>query len=165
AFQAPIAPHIAAANSGISFDIASICRQITAISADIRIVEGVGGWMVPLGPGHTLADLPAGLKCPVILVVGMRLGCLNHALLSARAIAADGIELAGWIANFIEPDFAEAEANLATLVERIDAPLLGNCIAGPAPQTEQARNSSKMNPPSLEFSDTLAALSQPNPES
>jgi dethiobiotin synthetase len=87
-------------------------------------VEGAGGWLVPISARETMADVAVALALPVILVVGMRLGCLNHALLSARAIAASGLPLAGWVANRIDEDFAEPEANLATLSARLgSAPL------------------------------------------
>lgn len=125
ALEPPIAPHIAAGQAGTLIDIDAICQTIERVEADVRLVEGVGGWMVPLGGGRMLEAVPRRLNAGVILVVGMRLGCLNHALLTARAIGADGHALVGWIASFVDPDFAESEANLATLVEQLPAPLLG----------------------------------------
>lgn len=125
ALEPPIAPHIAAEQAGTTIDIDAICTAISNIEVDIRLVEGVGGWMVPLGDGQMLEALPRRLNAGVILVVGMRLGCLNHALLTARAIEADGRELIGWVASFVDPSFAEPEANLAALVERLPAPLVG----------------------------------------
>ena len=88
------------------------------------MVEGVGGWQVPLAPGLEASDLAREFELPVLLVVGMRLGCLNHALLTARAIRADGLELAGWVANAVDPDFQRPEANRATLDAELGAPLL-----------------------------------------
>jgi dethiobiotin synthetase len=127
AFAEPIAPHIAARLAGVEIDVARLraaCIRIAA-AADRVVVEGAGGWAVPLSERAMQADLVRALGLPVVLVVGLRLGCLNHALLSARAIVADGCELAGWIANRIEPSMAFAEANLHALQMRIGAPLLG----------------------------------------
>lgn len=123
--EPPIAPHIAAKQAKVEFDLESIARDIRAIDADWKLVEGAGGWMVPLDEARMQADLARAVTDRVILVVGMRLGCLNHALLTARAITADGFELAGWIANALDPAMAEQAANLETLKRRIDAPLLG----------------------------------------
>jgi dethiobiotin synthetase len=89
------------------------------------VVEGVGGWMVPLAPGLLASAIPQQWDLPVVLVVGLRLGCLNHALLSARAILADGCRLVGWIGNRIDPVMAAVEDNLETLRERLPAPCLG----------------------------------------
>ncbi|MBK1702704.1 ATP-dependent dethiobiotin synthetase BioD, partial [Thiococcus pfennigii] len=88
-------------------------------------VEGVGGWRVPLGGGRFVGDLPRRLDLPVVLVVGLRLGCLNHALLTAEAIAAEGARLIGWVANRVDPAMAAAEESLATLEALIAAPCLG----------------------------------------
>jgi len=131
ALAPPIAPHIAAQRAGIRLDPEGLCEGILQTVADVRLVEGVGGWSVPLDECTRLAALPARLRCPTILVVGMRLGCLNHALLSAEAIAADGIELAGWIANYLDPDFAEPAANEATLDRMLPAPRLGRMTGAP----------------------------------
>lgn len=125
ALEPAIAPHIAAEKAGISFDLDAICRDITSTEADVRLVEGVGGWRVPLDGGRFLGELPERLGCPVLLVVGMRLGCLNHALLTAQAIRDDGLELVGWIANYLDPDFDEPGANERTLDTRMDAPRVG----------------------------------------
>jgi dethiobiotin synthetase len=97
------------------------------------VVEGVGGWMVPLGPGLLASAIPQQWDLPVVLVVGLRLGCLNHALLSARAIRADGCRLAGWIANRIDPVMAAVQDNLETLRESLPAPCLGVLPFGVAP--------------------------------
>jgi dethiobiotin synthetase len=127
ALALPIAPHLAARQAGIEIALEPIVdayRQLTAM-ADRVVVEGVGGWAVPLSDTLMQADLVHALGMPVVLVVGLRLGCINHALLSARAILADGCTMAGWIANRIDPAMAFADANLATLRSRIEAPLLG----------------------------------------
>jgi dethiobiotin synthetase len=127
AFAPPIAPHIAAAQAGVEIQIERIktAYEGLASQADWVLVEGAGGWRVPLGPGLTLADLPSALALPVVLVVGLRLGCLNHALLSAESIQASGLPLAGWVANRIDPAMSAADENLATLRERLPAPCLG----------------------------------------
>lgn len=125
ALEAAIAPHIAAEKAGIGFDLDAICSDIAAVDADLRLVEGVGGWRVPLDGGRFLGDLPARLGCPVLLVVGMRLGCLNHALLTAEAVRRDGFELLGWIANYLDPDFEEPDANERTLDAHMPAPRVG----------------------------------------
>src|SRR5690606_1247909 len=93
--------------------------------ADFTVVEGAGGWRVPLAGRETLADLAVALGLPVILVVGVRLGCISHALLSAEAIGRDGLRLAGWVANVVDPLTSRLEENLATLAERLPAPCLG----------------------------------------
>lgn len=134
ALEPPIAPHIAAEQAGIRIDPAAIAREIQQIDADIRLVEGVGGWQVPLGPDCDLPALPKALGAGVVLVVGLRLGCLNHALLTARAIRADGFEPVGWIANHVDPDMDAQQANLDALVRRLGCPLLGRIAHGAAPR-------------------------------
>ena len=135
--SAAIAPHLAAAEEGVTIDFAPILAACASAiqKADLLIVEGVGGFRVPLGVDHDSADLAVALGLPVILVVGLRLGCLNHALLTAEAIAARGLTLAGWVANRIDPDMLRAEDNIAALRERLGAPLLGSVprIAGSDP--------------------------------
>ena len=123
----PIAPHIAAANEDIDIDLDVIRQRFDQLAelADVVLVEGVGGFIVPLGDNINTADLAQDLDLPVILVVGMRLGCLNHALLTQEAILARGLTLAGWVANQIDPHMAELDANIEALEERIRAPLLG----------------------------------------
>lgn len=126
-FDPPIAPHIAAAQAGTGIEIA-ILRQAYADlqgRADIVIVEGAGGFYVPLNESETMADLARQLNLPVILVVAMRLGCINHALLTAQAIANQGLTLAGWVANQLDPQMQMMADNLASLQQRISAPLLG----------------------------------------
>jgi dethiobiotin synthetase len=126
AFAPACAPHLAARESGVEIRPEKIleCFRRLARQAPWVVVEGVGGWMVPLGERLTLADVARALRLPVILVVGMRLGCLNHALLTAAAIRREGVPLAGWIANRIDPDMTRLDENMAALAERIDAPML-----------------------------------------
>jgi dethiobiotin synthetase len=126
-FDAPVAPHIAAAVAGQIIDperIAAAARDLAA-DADLLLVEGVGGFQVPLGDDFDSADLAERLDLSVIMVVGLRLGCLNHALLTADAIRNRGLLLAGWIANCIDPDMPWPEENVTALKERLPAPLLG----------------------------------------
>ena len=127
ALPLPIAPHLAARETRIEIALAPIETAYRRLvpTTDRIVVEGVGGWSVPLSETLMQADLVRALGIPVILVVGLRLGCLNHALLTARAIALDGCALAGWIANRFDPSMAYADANLDTLRARIEAPLLG----------------------------------------
>jgi len=127
AFAPPIAPHLAAGQVGAEIDFARIvaCYQQLSYRADRVLVEGVGGWRVPLGRQGAVSDLALALNLPVILVVGLKLGCINHALLSAEAIQASGLKLAGWVANVVDPGMLEPEANLHTLEAQIQAPLLG----------------------------------------
>lgn len=122
-----IAPHIAALQNGISIDTGKIISNynILSNSADCILVEGLGGWQVPLNDQQTLADLARLLGLEVILVVAIRLGCLNHALLTAESIAAAGCTLAGWVANLLPPQREYAEENVTALKSRISAPLLG----------------------------------------
>lgn len=122
-----IAPHLAARTAGVEIRLDPILAAFAALSTNVNcvIVEGVGGWAVPLAPALMQADLVRALKLPVVLVVGLRLGCINHAILSACAIAADGCRLVGWIGNRIDPDMARVEDNLATLREHLTAPCLG----------------------------------------
>ncbi len=126
-FREPIAPHIAAADAGVTVAIPRIKEALAALQAqaDVVLVEGVGGLRVPLGEDVDAADLAVALALPVILVVGMRLGCLNHALLTAEALRARGLPLAGWIANRVDPQMRRFDENLAALEQRLPAPLLG----------------------------------------
>lgn len=138
ALEPAIAPHLAAREAGVELSVAALAgpvRRILARHADFTLVEGAGGWRVPLGGRETLADLAVALGLPVILVVGVRLGCINHALLSAEAILRDGLPLAGWVANLVDPGTARLEDNLATLAERLPAPCLGQVphLADPLP--------------------------------
>ena len=127
-FAPPIAPHIAAREAGLPIRLAVIERRYRQLAriADVVVTEGVGGLLVPLGRSFDAADIPARLELPVLLVVGLRLGCLNHALLTVAALQARGLRLVGWVANHIDPDMARAEQNLDALRMRIPAPLLGS---------------------------------------
>ena len=127
AFEPPIAPHIAAAEVGVEIRPEAIrnCYQALAELSDWVVVEGVGGWRVPLGPDLEVSDLPQLLGIPTLLVVGLRLGCLNHALLSADSIMEKGSGFAGWVANQGGAGMARAEENLHTLDQLIPAPRLG----------------------------------------
>lgn len=122
----PVAPHIAAERAGVSIDLPQIQRAYASLAAqsEVVLVEGAGGWLVPLSDSLDMSDLARCLNLPVILVVGMRLGCLNHALLSVRTIAASGLTLHGWIASRLDPQMLEYAANLQALQQRIPAPLL-----------------------------------------
>ncbi len=126
-YAPPIAPHIAAAESSRPIALAPILDAFAQLrrAADLVWVEGVGGFRVPLGADWDTADLALALGLPVVLVVGMRLGCLNHALLTAEAIMRRGLLLAGWVANCIDPDMSRIAENLDSLRTRLDAPLLG----------------------------------------
>ncbi len=127
ALEQPVSPHLAAAAMGISLDMAALaarCRELQQ-RAEAVVIEGVGGWRVPLTARHEVADLALATRLPVILVVGITLGCINHALLSAQAIAADGASLAGWVANRLDPRCLMADEVIDTLAGRLDAPLLG----------------------------------------
>lgn len=128
ALPAAIAPHIAASleNKRLQLDrLEGFCRGALMRKADLRLIEGAGGWRVPLNAQENLAQLAQRLQTPVILVVGMRLGCLNHALLTAEAIIRDGLTLAGWVANTVDPDMAALEENVQTLQSLLPCPLLG----------------------------------------
>ncbi len=132
AFDPAIAPHIAAAQAGVDMDLEKIAGAYAALSslADIVVVEGAGGFEIPLNACETSADLAAELALPVVLVVGMRLGCLNHALLTRRAIEAHGLACAGWVANCIDPEMPVVAENIAALSERLESPLLGTVPFG-----------------------------------
>jgi len=121
----PMAPHLAARHEGRTLALEPLLAAWHALDAEFTVVEGVGGFRVPLGPGLDTADLARAFALPVILVVGMRLGCLNHALLTRDAIAGCGLRLAGWIANEIDPAMLALEENIAALDERLGAPRLG----------------------------------------
>jgi dethiobiotin synthetase len=122
-----IAPHIAARDEGIAISLGPIANAFAKLSesADCVVVEGVGGWCAPLSDSLMQSDIAKTFRVPVILVVGLRLGCLNHAILSARAIQADGCELIGWIGNGIDPAMQRVRENINTLRERLPALCLG----------------------------------------
>lgn len=128
AFEPAIAPHVAASMSGVVIDIEEIADKFYVLksNSDSVLVEGIGGWCVPLGKDVMLADIVKRLGLQLILVIGLRLGCINHALSTARAIQTDGISLRGWMTSQIEPSYAYLEETLAVFHSRINAPFLGN---------------------------------------
>lgn len=132
-FAPPIAPHLAAAEQGVTIELAPIeqaYRRLAAAS-ELVVVEGAGGWLVPIGPDRTMADVALALGLPVVMVVGLRLGCLNHALLTAAAVAASGATLCGWIGSQVDPAMVRLDENLATLDRHLGVPCLG-VLANPA---------------------------------
>ncbi len=128
AFEPPIAPHLAADAGGVSIQIGIIEQAFRrlAAEADRVIVEGVGGWLVPINQRQTMADVAVALGLPVIMVVAVRLGCINHALLTAGALKSTGLRLAGWIANRVDPSCGIPDAIIATLGVWLEAPLLAD---------------------------------------
>jgi dethiobiotin synthetase len=142
AFEPAIAPHIAAAQSATAIDFAVLDRSFERLrlQSDVLIVEGAGGWLTPLDQGRCFSDLPQRWQLPVILVVGLRLGCLNHALLTRDAIERQGLTLCAWVCNRVDPDLPVADQNIDTLRERLAAP----CIADlPFAPHETARESAR----------------------
>ena len=141
ALAAPMSPHLAAKREGRHLDVATLLAawRTLAVQADAVVIEGAGGWYTPISDTETLADLARAIGAPVVLVVGMRLGCLNHALLSVQAIASASLPLAGWVANCIDPDMASLDDNIDTLRRRVNAPLLGIVPWGATPQTAATR--------------------------
>ena len=128
ALEPAIAPHIAAQQLGRRLDadrMAAMCRGVMMQPADFMVIEGAGGWRVPLNNRQTMADIPKLLKTPVILVVGMKLGCISHTMLTVEAIIKDGLRLAGWVANRADAEMSCYEENLDTLKSMLAAPLLG----------------------------------------
>jgi dethiobiotin synthetase len=125
ALREPIAPHLAAASDGVEIALGPIRSAYLDLAARSRfvLVEGAGGWAIPLSDRWMQSDLPLALGLPVLLVVGVRLGCINHALLSARAIRGDGLKLAGWIANTLDPELPRADEAIDTIACHLDAPL------------------------------------------
>src|SRR5690554_284247 len=127
AFAPAIAPHIAAQEAGVELSVADLYRTAQVIlqqQADFTLIEGAGGWRVPISATEFLSDFAIALQLPVILVVGVKLGCINHALLTAQAIINDGLELAGWVANVVDPSCARLAENLATLQQLMPVPCL-----------------------------------------
>jgi dethiobiotin synthetase len=128
AFVPAIAPHLAAREAGEAIDLGRICAAWRRLgeNADVIVVEGAGGALVPLGDDLCMLDIASRLRVPVLLVVGIRLGCLNHALLTMEAITTRGLALAGWVANRIDPAMSRADENVADLARRIRAPLVAD---------------------------------------
>jgi dethiobiotin synthetase len=140
AFPDPIAPHLAAQREGITIDLDHIesCFHALSQQADAVVVEGAGGFMVPLDErGTTMADLAQRLKLPVVLVVGLRLGCLNQALLTHEALLARRLTVAGWVANAVDPSMLHVQANVDTLERALPAPLLAHWLWQPQDKLEQ----------------------------
>jgi len=128
ALEAAVAPHVAAKMENRKLDgqrVIGFCRGAMMTKADLVLVEGAGGWRVPLNSRETLAMLPKDLDLPVILVVGIKLGCINHALLTVEAILRDGVKLAGWVANQIDPNMSQVSDSIDYLSAAIQAPLIG----------------------------------------
>lgn len=138
--RAPMSPHLAAQEEGVRIALQPLrsAYEQLARQADVVIVEGAGGFRVPLAEDLDGADLAVALGLPVILVVGLRLGCLNHALLTAEAIRARGLVLAGWVGSTIDPHMLALQANIDTLRERLGAPLLGVLPHLPSPDAALA---------------------------
>lgn len=138
-FEAPIAPHIAASLAGVDIDLKRLHAAYEELSrvADCVVVEGAGGFQVPLSAHDDTADLARRLQLPVVLVVGLRLGCINHALLTAAAIEAAGQPLAGWVANHIDPSMLYQDENVQAIEARLSAPLLGRIAHSAAPQPDR----------------------------
>tara|TARA_B110000908_G_C10118979_1_gene386695 strand:- start:74 stop:754 length:681 start_codon:yes stop_codon:yes gene_type:complete len=123
-----IAPHIAAAEAGVRMSASRLvgyCRGVSLMPVDLVVIEGAGGWRVPINSRETLADVARELECSVVVVVGMRLGCLNHALLAMEAIRRDGLQIAGWVANILDTDMPRLQENIDTLKQCINEPCLG----------------------------------------
>lgn len=136
AFAPAIAPHLAAQEAGITLTVSDLYQKALVVlqqQADFTLIEGAGGWRVPISDKEYLSGLAIALQLPVILVVGVKLGCINHALLTAAAIISDGLTLAGWVANVVEPNCSHLNENLASLITRMPAPCLGQ-----VPYLEQA---------------------------
>ncbi len=126
AFEPAIAPHLAANQLGCAIEMNLILQRygLLAEQADLIVVEGVGGWQVPFSDDYGVGDLAHRLNLPVIIVVGLRLGCLNHALLTFAAVQSSGCEILGWVANQLDPGFRYLEENVATLDKKLAAPML-----------------------------------------
>jgi dethiobiotin synthetase len=137
ALRDPLSPHLAAAHEGATIMLPPLRAAFDILQAryDTVVVEGVGGWRVPLAPGLFASDIARSWALPVVLVVGLRLGCLSHALLTAEAIAADGCRLVGWIGNRIDPQMAAVEENIQSLRTLLPAPCLGILPYGVAPES------------------------------
>jgi dethiobiotin synthetase len=139
ALRAAVAPHLAAQLEGRQLSLQRLVgftRAMFTQRADFTVVEGAGGWRVPLNQREFLSGLVQVLQLPVVLVVGIRLGCINHAVLSAEAIAADGLELVGWVANHLSTDMPLAAENIQTLKQLLPAPCLGELPWQPGSQPE-----------------------------
>lgn len=149
AFEPAIAPHIAAQESNTELSVAKILplvKTVIAKNADFTLVEGAGGWRVPLNNKEYLSDLAKGLELPVIMVVGVRLGCVSHALLTKQAIEQDGLTIAGWVANIVDPNVFRLDENLQTLHSHLNLLCLGIVPHLNNPTTEQVASHLDINP-------------------
>lgn len=150
---APVSPHLAAAEAGRRLQadrIVGFCQGVLMQRAAVTVVEGAGGWRVPINDNETLADVAKRLRLPVIMVVGVRLGCLNHAMLTAEAIGRDGLTLAGWVANTLDPAMPAREGNIAKLERELMAPMLADIPWLPSGNASEAAgliNLSALLPP------------------
>ena len=147
----PVAPHLAAANKGIALDLNTMMQALSEIQklSDCLVVEGAGGFLVPLNAVQDLGDLAQQIDLPIILVVGMKLGCINHALLTQEAIKARGLKMAGWIANSLLNEMPLLKENIATLQAKINAPFLG--LIPTLPKTLQKSDNSPYSIEALDF--------------
>lgn len=148
AFVPAIAPHIAAKEAGIELKVSDLYKAAQIIlrqQAYFTLIEGAGGWRVPISKSALLSDLAIALNLPVILVVGVKLGCINHALLTAQAITRDGLKLAGWVANVTDPNCARLKEVLATLEKQISAPCLGQVPYLEEPSAEKVASYLSIN--------------------
>lgn len=128
ALDLPMAPHIAAQEQGKVLSanrLTGFCRGVSMLPMDFLVIEGAGGWRVPINKRETMADIPKQLNAEVILVVGIRLGCINHALLTAQAIRQDGLKIAGWVANILDTEMLRIDENIDTLKHMLIEPCLG----------------------------------------
>ena len=128
ALNEPMAPHIAAKEQGKRLSagrLTGFCRGITMLPVDLVVIEGAGGWRVPINNRESMAEIPKQLNAEVVLVVGLKLGCINHALLTAQAIRSDGLKIAGWVANTMDEDMLRLDKNIDTLKQLINEPCLG----------------------------------------
>ena len=128
ALDLPMAPHIAAQEQGKVLSanrLTGFCRGVTMLPMDFLVIEGAGGWRVPINKRETMADIPKQLNADVILIVGIRLGCINHALLTAQAIRQDGLKIAGWAANILDTEMLRIDENIDTLKHMLIQPCLG----------------------------------------
>lgn len=149
ALPAALSPHLAAAAAGRRLtltQIAGFCRGGMMHKADLKLVEGAGGWRVPISDRELLSGLPRQLGLPVVLVVGVRLGCINHAVLTAEAILKEGVRLAGWVANVIDPGLEALDGNLQTLTAMLPAPCLGVVPWSPGASPEELAHAIDLAP-------------------
>lgn len=143
AFQPAIAPHIAALETKQLLSVATLLPKVQSVlekSADFTVVEGAGGWQVPLNECEYLSDLAMQLKLPVVLVVGVRLGCVNHALLTKQSIFSEGLTIAGWVANIVDPKMSRLSENVETLQKHLNLPCLGQVPYLQQPNAQQVAN-------------------------